>query len=89
MATAISGALRVLIVGVGSFGLGGAMAQGYPVKPVRIVVGYAAGGGTDVTARMLGQKMAEQFGQAVVVEKSGARSAASAASRTTCSSTPR
>lgn len=38
--------------------------QAYPVRPVRILVGISAGGGTDVTARMVAQKLAEFLGQA-------------------------
>jgi tripartite-type tricarboxylate transporter receptor subunit TctC len=46
-----------------------AQAQGtYPNKFVRIVVGYSAGGGTDVVARVVGEKLAERLGQPVVIE---------------------
>lgn len=40
----------------------------YPDKPVKMVVGFSAGGGTDVVARILAQKMSESLGQTVVVE---------------------
>ena len=52
---------------------GVAEAQNYPNKPVKLVVGFAAGGPTDVIARVLAQDMTASFGQAVVVEnKTGA-----------------
>ncbi len=48
-------------------------AQDYPVRPLRIVAPYPPGGGVDFIARILGQKMAEQWGQPAVVEnRSGA-----------------
>ncbi|MBI3375891.1 MAG: tripartite tricarboxylate transporter substrate binding protein [Betaproteobacteria bacterium] len=45
-----------------------AFAQGYPSKPVRIVIPYAAGGGPDVQARQFGVKLSELLGQTVVLE---------------------
>ena len=47
---------------------GQAQAQGFPSKPVRIVVGFAAGGSTDKLARVMSKRMGELLGQSVVVE---------------------
>ena len=53
-----------------------ALAQSYPARPIRLVVPFAPGGSSDLTARTLGQKMGEQMGQAIVVEnKPGANGA--------------
>jgi len=45
-----------------------AAAQDYPSRPVRIIAGFAAGGGVDVTARLIGQWLAERLGQSFVIE---------------------
>ena len=49
-------------------GVSAANAQTYPVKPVRLIVPFAPGGATDILARLIGQKLAEAWGQQVVVE---------------------
>ncbi len=45
-----------------------AMAQTYPTKPIRLIVGFAAGSSGDITARIIGHGMGEQLGQTIVVE---------------------
>jgi tripartite-type tricarboxylate transporter receptor subunit TctC len=47
--------------------------QAYPSKPIRLIVGFAPGGGTDIVARAIAPKMSEILGQSVIIEnKSGA-----------------
>ena len=51
------------------------LTKNFPNKPIHIIVGYSAGGGNDIVARVIGAKMAEGLGQPVVIEnKPGAQS---------------
>jgi tripartite-type tricarboxylate transporter receptor subunit TctC len=67
---------RILQAGMCALGLalaGAAWAQAFPSKTVRIVVPFPPGGGTDVIARVLAQKLADSWGQQVIVDnKAGA-----------------
>jgi tripartite-type tricarboxylate transporter receptor subunit TctC len=45
-----------------------ATAEGYPTKPVRILVGFPAGGVTDIVARLIGQRLSERLGQQFLIE---------------------
>src|SRR5262249_58139102 len=45
-----------------------AQAQGYPTRPVRIIVGFPAGGPTDIAARLIGQWLSDRLGRPFIVE---------------------
>jgi tripartite-type tricarboxylate transporter receptor subunit TctC len=60
--------LLTLIAALTLFLTGVASSRDYPVKPIRVIVPYAPGGGTDTTARILAQKLTEQWGQSVIVD---------------------
>src|SRR5262245_63651582 len=45
-----------------------ARAQAYPTRPVRIIVGFTAGGASDITARLFGEWLSERLGQQFIVE---------------------
>jgi tripartite-type tricarboxylate transporter receptor subunit TctC len=64
----IAGALAWLLLLAAA---GDAQAQGYPNKAVRMIVPFAAGGPTDVIARIVGQRLSESLGQQFVVENVG------------------
>jgi tripartite-type tricarboxylate transporter receptor subunit TctC len=56
-----------------------ATAQNYPVRPIRMLAGFTAGGGSDIAARTVAQKLSEAFGQSVVVDnRTGATGAIAA-----------
>jgi tripartite-type tricarboxylate transporter receptor subunit TctC len=59
--------LLAVTVGIAAFSTA-AGAQEYPAKPIHIIVGFAAGGGNDIIARVFGQKLSESLGQPVIVE---------------------
>jgi tripartite-type tricarboxylate transporter receptor subunit TctC len=64
---------RVLIGMSGIAMCAGAYAQGFPARPIRIIVPYAPGGGVDIVARALGQELTRRLGQQIVIEnKTGA-----------------
>lgn len=53
---------------VGALTMGTTFAQSYPSKPIRLIVGYQAGGPTDLTARLIATKLQAALGQSVIVE---------------------
>ena len=58
----------VCLTGVTLVGIGQAFALDYPTRPVRWVVTYPPGGGTDITARIVGQWLSERLGQQFIIE---------------------
>jgi tripartite-type tricarboxylate transporter receptor subunit TctC len=57
-----------LVLGCGFWPAGAAFAEGYPVKTVRLVVPYPAGGVNDIIARVLAQKLGDAWGQQIVID---------------------
>jgi tripartite-type tricarboxylate transporter receptor subunit TctC len=60
--------IRSLLCAVALVAAGPSLAATYPAKPVRVIVGFAPGGPTDVIARLLAQRLSERWGQQVYVE---------------------
>src|SRR5471030_370745 len=64
--------LRILLAAALSLsGVAASSAQGYPNRPVRVIVGFPAGGPTDVIARIVAQRLSESLGQQFFVENIG------------------
>jgi len=62
---------RMFVVALGltaALAGGAAFAQGYPAKPVKLIVTYPPGGSSDLMARVFGQKLGEVWGQTVIIE---------------------
>jgi tripartite-type tricarboxylate transporter receptor subunit TctC len=67
------GLLICTLAGFSPAGIGAAAAQDYPTRPIKWVVGYPAGGTTDILARIMGQYLSEKLGQQFIIEnKAGA-----------------
>lgn len=74
--------LKAVVASVAGFalpGVGFAQASSYPEKPVTIVLGFSAGGPTDVVARILAEKLSSKFGQSFVIDNKAGASGAVAA----------
>src|SRR5471030_2905881 len=69
--SAVRKAVAASIAAIVSWIPSGVSAQDYPNKPVRVIVPYAAGGGADLLARLVGQQLGERLKQTVIVENQG------------------
>jgi tripartite-type tricarboxylate transporter receptor subunit TctC len=63
--------VAVVVALAGLLGAATVAAQSYPTRPIRMVVAYPPGGGTDIVGRMMAQRFTEQLGQNVVVDNRG------------------
>src|SRR5437764_6903688 len=71
MSTCARVLIATIVAVVAAYPAGPAAAQNYPTRPVTIVVPFAAGGGNDILARLLGQHMGRALGQQFVIENRG------------------
>ena len=68
MTKLIFNATRLMVEAILVSACAGALAEVYPTKPIRMVVGFSTGGGPDIVGRLIAPKMAEMLGQQVVVD---------------------
>ncbi|MDR6952952.1 tripartite-type tricarboxylate transporter receptor subunit TctC [Ancylobacter sp. 3268] len=73
--TTLGTTFRALFTAAGAaafaFAAGPSVAQGFPERPVTLVIPFAAGGSTDLVGRLVAQRMSQELGQSVVVENKG------------------
>ncbi|HEY5128208.1 MAG TPA: tripartite tricarboxylate transporter substrate binding protein [Bradyrhizobium sp.] len=68
---AVLSKIRLPALALAAFGLAVAAAQDYPERAITLIVPYAAGGGNDVMARIVAEKMSKALGQQIVIENRG------------------
>lgn len=68
MKAILKGRLEIACVVLAVLWAGLAPAQSYPAKPIRVIIGYSAGGPTDVLGRIVAQKVSANIGQTMLVE---------------------
>ena len=69
--TLVKTRVKALFAAIAAAACLSAQAQAWPTKPVKFIVPFPPGGATDISARMIGQQLAELWGQAVVIENRG------------------
>ena len=73
MHTSLRRGRRTLVALLGSLALGAGAQSAYPTKPIKLLLGFAPGGGSDIVARLIAKPLGERLGQPVVVDnKAGA-----------------
>jgi len=68
MHAVLRGVVSVLSFAIGAQGVSAIAAETFPTRPIRLVIPFAPGGGSDVTGRIVGQKLSEQLAQSVIID---------------------